>query len=253
MSAPLFERRIRPLVLEALQDSHVVLVSGARQVGKTTLTTEIAATDRPMRSLTLDDAPTRDAAERDPAGFIAGLDGPVLIDEIQHVPELLLEIKKTVDRDTTPGRFLLTGSADVLSSKRVIDALTGRIDRIRMWPLGQTEIAGGVLNVVDELFAGRAPQVSGAPVGHQAFSSIVAEGGYPDARVRPAGRRRARWFENYTDTALDRDLREIAHARRIDDMGRLLRPSRDAIRQPARHTAPPASAFRCTTARSRAM
>jgi predicted AAA+ superfamily ATPase len=222
MSAPLFERRIRPLVLEALRDSRIVPVSGARQVGKTTLTTEIAAADRPMRSLTLDDALTRDAAERDPAGFIAGLDGPVLIDEIQHVPELLLEIKKTVDRDPTPGRFLLTGSADVLSSKRVIDALTGRIDRIRMWPLAQTEITGGALNVIDELFAGRAPQVSGVPVGHQAFSSIIAEGGYPDARVRAAGRR-PRWFENYIDTALDRDLREIADARRIDDMGRLLR------------------------------
>jgi len=83
MSTPLFDRRVRPLVLEALQDSRVVLVSGARQVGKTTLTTEIAAADRPMRSLTLDDGPTRDAAARDPAGFIAGLDGPVLIDEIQ--------------------------------------------------------------------------------------------------------------------------------------------------------------------------
>lgn len=200
-----------------------MLISGARQVGKTTLATEIASVDRPMRSLTLDDGPTRDAAERDPAGFVAGLDGPVLIDEIQHVPELLLEIKKAVDRDTTPGRFLLTGSADVFSSKRVIDALTGRIDRIRMWPLAQAEIAGSSLNVVDELFAGRAPQVSDATVGHRAFSAIVAEGGYPDARVRPPGRRRARWFENYVGTALDRDLREIADGRRIDDMGRLLR------------------------------
>lgn len=64
-----------------------------------------------------------EAALRDPAGFIAGLDGPVLIDEIQRAPELLLEIKKAVDRDTTPGRFLLTGSANILSSKRVVDAL----------------------------------------------------------------------------------------------------------------------------------
>jgi predicted AAA+ superfamily ATPase len=223
MTAPLFERRIGPFVVEALQDSRIVLVSGARQVGKTTLTTKIAATEHPMRSLTLDDGPTREAAERDPAGFVAGLDDAVLIDEIQHVPDLLLEIKKTVDRDTTPGRFLLTGSADVLSSKRVVDALTGRIDRIRMWPLAQTEIAGGTLNVVDELLAGRVPQVSGAPVGHQAFSAVVAEGGYPDARLRPPGRRRARWFENYVDTALDQGLREIADARRVDDMGRLLR------------------------------
>jgi predicted AAA+ superfamily ATPase len=85
-----------------------------------------------MRTPTLDDGPTRQAALQDSAGFIAGLDTPVLIDEIQRAPGLLLEIKKVVDRDTTPGRFLLTASASILASKRVIDTLTGRIDRIRM-------------------------------------------------------------------------------------------------------------------------
>jgi predicted AAA+ superfamily ATPase len=96
----------------ALRHARIVLISGARQVGKTTLSTEIAATDHPMRTLTLDDGLTLQAALQDPAGFIAGLNGPVLIDEIQRAPGLLLEIKKAVDRDTTPGRFLLTGSAD---------------------------------------------------------------------------------------------------------------------------------------------
>jgi predicted AAA+ superfamily ATPase len=223
MTTPLFTRRIRSIVVEGLRDARIVLISGARQVGKTTLSTEIAATDHPMRTLTLDDDPTREAALGDPAGFIAGLHAPVLIDEIQRAPGLLLEIKKVVDRDTTPGRFLLTGSANVLSSKRIIDALTGRIDRIRMWPLARSEILGGELNIVDELLAGRAPQLDGAPVGHQAFSSVIAEGGYPEARLRPAGRSRERWFESYIDTALERDLREITDARRIDEMGRLLR------------------------------
>jgi predicted AAA+ superfamily ATPase len=168
MTTPLFTRRIRPIVVEALQHARIVLISGARQIGKTTLSTEIAATDHPMRTLTLDDDLTLQAALGDPAGFIAGLDGPVLIDEIQRAPGLLLEIKKAVDRDTTPGRFLLTGSANILSSKRVIDALTGRIDRIRMWPLARSEILGGQLNIVDELLAGRAPQLDGAPVGREA-------------------------------------------------------------------------------------
>ena len=140
-----------------------MLISGARQVGKTTLSIEIAATDHPMRTLTLDDDLTREAALQDPVGFIAGLDGPVLIDEIQRAPALLLEIKKAVDRDTTPGRFLLTGSANILSSKRIIDALTGRIDRIRMWPLARSEILGGQLNIVDELLAGRAPSSTALP------------------------------------------------------------------------------------------
>jgi len=223
MTRLLFPRRIRPIVVDALGYARVVLISGARQVGKTTLSTEIAATDRPMRALTLDDSQTREAALQDPAGFIAGLDGPVLIDEIQRAPDLLLEIKKVIDRDTTPGRFLLTGSANVFASKQVIDALTGRVDRIRMWPLAQSEILAGTLNIVDELLAGRAPQLDGAPVGRQAFASAIAEGGYPEARLRPVGRGRDDWFENYVDTTLERDLREIADARRVDDMGRLLR------------------------------
>ncbi len=222
-TTPLFPRRIRPVVLRALGYARIVLLSGARQVGKTTLGTEIATTNHPMRTLTLDDGPTREAALQDPAGFTAGLEGPTMIDEIQRAPDLLLEIKRVVDRDATPGRFLLTGSANVLSSKRVIDALTGRIDRIRMWPLARSEILGGELSIVDELLAGRVPQISGAPVGRQAFVSAIAEGGYPEARLRPAGRTREAWFENYIDTALERDLREIADARRMDDMGRLLR------------------------------
>ena len=195
MTAPLFPRRLRPIVVETLRHARIVLISGARQVGKTTLTTGIAAADHPMRALTLDDRPTREAALQDPAGFVAGINGPVLIDEIQRAPDLLLEIKKVVDRDTTPGRFLLTGSASVLSSKRIIDALTGRIDRIRMWPLAQSEISGGRLNIVDELLAGRAPQLNNAPVGRQAFASVIAEGGYPEARLRPPGRSREQWFE----------------------------------------------------------
>lgn len=210
------------MITEALRHARVTLVSGARQVGKTTLVGEIAANEHPMQIVTLDDTPTRRAALDDPAGFIAGLSSPVLIDEVQRAPDLLLEIKKAVDRDTTPGRFLLTGSANVLSSRRALDALTGRVDRVRMWPLAQTEILGGKLNVVDELLAGRVPQVSGAAVGRDAFSSQIASGGYPEARARPPGRLRERWFADYIATTLERDLGEIASTRRAEDMGRLL-------------------------------
>jgi uncharacterized protein len=221
MSERLYHRRIRPVIVQALQHARVTLISGARQVGKTTLAVEIA-NEGPMQIVTLDDTPTRQAALEDPAGFLAGLATPVLIDEIQRAPDLLLEIKKTVDRDTRPGRFLLTGSANVLSSRRVLDALTGRVDRVRMWPLSQTEILNGKLNVVDELLAGRAPQVSGATVGHGAFSPQIVSGGYPEAIARPAGRLRERWFANYIATTLERDLGEIASTRRAEDMGRLL-------------------------------
>jgi predicted AAA+ superfamily ATPase len=132
---------------------------------------------------------------------------PAFIDEIHRAPDLLLALKQSVDADTTPGRFPITGSANVLASRKVKDALPGRIDRVQMWPLAQREIQDGGLNLVDELFAGRAPRVTGADVGHRAFSAVVTEAGYPEARLRPSGRRRTRWFANYiaqTDGRRDR-------------------------------------------------
>ena len=218
----LHPRYLRPLLLEALADTRVVFVAGARQVGKTTLTRGIAVGEHPMTILSLDEAATRDAASRDPAGFLAELAGPVLIDEVQHAPQLLLEIKRAVDRDTTPGRFLLTGSANILTSKKIKDALTGRIETLNLWPLAQSEIRGGQVNFVDALFAGMPPQLSDCAVGRDAFTSIVAAGGYPEALLR-TGRRRERWFESYIDSTLDRDLRDISDAIKIEEMPRLLR------------------------------
>jgi predicted AAA+ superfamily ATPase len=218
----LHPRYLRPFLVEALTDTRVVFVAGARQVGKTTLTREIAADEHPMTILSLDEAATREAASRDPGGFVAELSGPVLIDEIQHVPDLLLEIKRAVDRDTTPGRFLLTGSANILTSKKIKDALTGRIETLNLWPLAQSELRGGRVNFVDALFAGMPPRLSGCEVGRNAFASIVAAGGYPEALLRTGGRRE-RWFESYIDSTLDRDLRDISDAIKIEEMPRLLR------------------------------
>jgi predicted AAA+ superfamily ATPase len=165
----------------------------------------------------------REAARLDPAGFLEGLPGPVVIDEVQRVPGLLLAIKDRVDRDTRPGRFLLTGSANVFASRRVHEALTGRMETIVLWPLAQAEIRGAETNIIDLLFAGSAPDVQGAPVGRAAFASIVAAGGYPEAMLRPAGRRRNRWFANYTQDALDTDLRDISDALKLVELPRLLR------------------------------
>jgi predicted AAA+ superfamily ATPase len=219
---PLFPRHARPLVLEALADTRVVLVMGARQVGKSTLTRAIATNDHPARILTLDDKTTRDSAIADPTAFIAGLDGPVLIDEVQRSPDLLFAIKESVDRDPTPGRFLLTGSANVLTAPKVYEALTGRIEIVRLWPLSQAEIEESGANFVDALFAARPPQISGAPIGRDAFVERVAQGGYPEARLR-SGRRRERWFENYLTTTFERDLREIADVQKLEELSRLLR------------------------------
>ena len=221
--ARLIPRSVRPLIVEGLEDARIVFVGGARQVGKTTLVSDIAAHEHPMPTFTLDDQATREAALRDPTGFVADLPRPAFIDEIHRVPDLLLALKQVVDADTAPGRFVITGSANVLESRRIQDALPGRIDRVDMWPLAQSEIHGGQINVVDDLFAGRAPQVTGAPVGRAAFAEVIGEGGYPQARARPPGRRRERWFANYVSATLARDLLELADVRRLDDVERLLR------------------------------
>ncbi|HEY5342366.1 MAG TPA: ATP-binding protein [Solirubrobacteraceae bacterium] len=221
-TADIFVRHAQSSVLDALADTRVVFIGGARQVGKSTLARGIARGERPAEEFSLDRRATRETALADPEGFVAGLNGPVLIDEIQRAPDLLLAIKDAVDRDLTPGQFLLTGSANVITARKVKDALTGRMETIPLWPLAQSEIHGTDANLVDALFAGEPPRIAGAVVGRGAFVEIVAAGGYPEARLR-SGRRRAQWFASYLDTTLDRDLRDISDARKLDEIPRLLR------------------------------
>jgi hypothetical protein len=216
---------MEPLIREGIGDARIVFVAGARQVGKTTLIRKITRPggERPMREVSLDDRTTREAANADPAGFVAGLGGPAFIDEIHRAPDLLLELKKAVDDDSVPGRFLITGSANVLASKRILDALPGRIDRLTLWPLAQAEIERGRVNIVDALFAGGAPHVSGSPVGLSEYADRIVAGGFPEARERTPGRSRTRWFDGYLAGSLERDLRELADVRRADDAEHLLR------------------------------
>ena len=216
---------MEPLIKEGIDDARIVFVAGARQVGKTPLIRKITRPGggRAMRELSLDDRATRDAANGDPAGFVAGLGGPTFIDEIHRAPDLLLELKKAVDEDTVPGRFLITGSANVLASKKILDALPGRIDRFTLWPLAQAEIERGRANIVDALFAGVPPQISGAPVGLSDHADHIVAGGFPEARERRPGRSRTRWFDGYLAGSLERDLRELADVRRADDAEHLLR------------------------------
>lgn len=198
------------------------MVLGARQVGKSTLAKQVVIHEHPATVVTLDDQATRDAARRDPHGFIAGLRGPALIDEIQLAPDLIYAIKQTVDEDPTPGRFLLTGSANVLTAPRISESLAGRVRLIELWPLAQSEIHAHTDNFVDRLFAGEPPQVSGAPIGRDAFAEIVACGGYP--AVRTLGeRQRGAWYRDYVQGIVQRDLRDIASVQKLVEMPILLR------------------------------
>lgn len=217
----LIPRHVRPRVEDALADTRVVMVAGARQVGKSTLVGAIAR-ERGARIRTLDDQATRELALADPRGFVAGLgEGLIIIDEVQRAADLLLAIKAEVDRDPRPGRFLLTGSANILTLPRVADALTGRIEIATLWPLSQAEIEQSTSNVVDAFFASSPPPIVGAAIGREAWVRRAVAGGYPEAYGRPP-RRRAAWFESYLATALTRDLAEIEAVRKAHEIPRLM-------------------------------
>lgn len=219
----IYQRLIRKRVVDALADTRVVHLSGARQVGKSTLAQSIADNEHPAGFLSLDDQATRSLALSDPDGFVAGLETPVVIDEIQRAPELLLSIKRSVDRDPTPGRFLLTGSANLLSLRSVADALTGRIETIVMRPLSVGEQSNGTpINLIDYLFRKGEPLKVSGPVGFDAYRHLIESGGYPEVFTRQPDRR-AKWFSNYLNTTILRDLTELSDSHKLDEVPRLTR------------------------------
>jgi uncharacterized protein len=229
-------RRLAAEIATSLGDSPVVFIQGARQTGKSTLARSLtapgAAPGFAGRYLTLDDAGLLAAAQADAAGFIAGLDGPAVIDEVQRAPGLALAIKAAVDADRRPGRFLLTGSANVLVLPKLAESLAGRIEIHTLWPFSQGELANAALTkggppnggapFIDAVFGKRfAPKEIAVEPWPKLVDRLV-KGGYPEMlhRVDPA-RRRA-WFESYITAILQRDIRDIANVRDLADMPRLL-------------------------------
>lgn len=210
-------------VLEALGDTRVVTVEGPRQAGKSTLCAGVAA-QHGFRSVTLDDAAVAAAAREDPTGFVAGLGERVFIDEVQRVPELVLAVKAEVDRHPTPGRFLLSGSANLLLAPRIGDSLAGRVERVPLRPFTQAEREGrSVPRWLDELFSGgEPPYVETEAVGRAAHAARIAAGGFPAVLARSARRRRA-WIEDYLAALVARDVPDLVDIRRPDLLPVLLR------------------------------
>ena len=219
-SPSLLPRRIEPRIAEALLDTPVVLLAGPRQAGKTTLVRHIAA-QQGLRYLTLDDGLTLLSAREDPVRMVRSLDRAVIA-EIQRAPQLLLAIKKSVDEDRRPGRFLLTGSANLMALPTVADSLAARMETLSLLPLSQSEMALRQANWIDQAFAGRILQASTPAVG-EALVERVLRGGYPEAVARPAGRRRTTWARQYIDALIERDVRDIAHIDKLDQLPRFLR------------------------------
>lgn len=206
----------------ALADRPVVLLHGARQTGKTTLVRALAEPDRLAHYVTFDTIAALAAARGDPAGFLAGLEGPVVFDEVQRVPDLFLAIKAAVDRDRRAGRFLLTGSANVLFVPRLSESLAGRMEIVTLWPFSQGEIERTVEGFVDAVFADAPPLVAAAPKGSVSVVQRVLRGGFPEAVAIESETRRSAWFDAYLETILARDVRDLANIERLAELPRLL-------------------------------
>src|SRR5208283_3754589 len=217
-------RHITEHLLQALADTPVVLVNGARQTGKSTLVQSAELTGHDRQYLTFDDPGVLAAAKRDPNGFLAGLNTPVTLDEMQHVPELFPAIKVAVDRKREPGRFLLTGSANVMLLPRLSESLAGRMEILTLWPFSQGEMNSVSEGFIDALFSKQPVWTSGrsSAVGRDELIEKVLAGGYPSVVARNLGARRKAWFQSYLMTILQRDVRDLANVTDLTAVPRLL-------------------------------
>jgi uncharacterized protein len=218
--AVLYPRYVQPRLAEALADSPVVLIHGPRQCGKTTLARHMGERAG-YAYFNFDDPVALAAATEDPLGFVADLPERTILDEVQQAPALFTALKSAVDRRRTPGRFLLTGSANVLLLPRLADSLAGRIEILRLHPLAQAELAGRPPDFLDALFRG-AFKTRTRPRLAQDLAARIVAGGYPAALARSSPRRRVAWYRDYIETLVQRDVRDLARINALDALPRLL-------------------------------
>ena len=222
-SAPgLIARHLAPVLNDALQDTPAVLINGPRQCGKTTLAQQLASERGDMAYLTLDDPNLLAAAQQDPLGLARQLDRAV-IDEVQRAPQLLLALKLVIDQDRRPGRFLLTGSANLMALPQIADSLAGRLALHTLLPLSQAEIQGRPND-----FLQRA-QTHNWPLSHPTWTTPqrdtvgqVLAGGYPEMRQRPTAARRQAWAKAYIQTLVERDVRDVAQIDQLHQLPHML-------------------------------
>ena len=217
----IYPRFIQGRVHEALADSPVVLIQGPRQCGKTTLAQTACASHA---YFSFDDDAIREGAIADPVGFIANLPERVVLDEAQRVPSLFTTLKLEVDRNRAPGRFVLTGSTNVLAVPAIQDSLAGRLEAVRLHPLAQREIqachtddGGFIAALFGDGFAFRQVERLG-----NGLAERIASGGYPAALARPPGRRRVNWYANYIEALVQRDVGDLSRISSLDALPRLL-------------------------------
>lgn len=218
------QRNIRQNIAAALADTPVVLLNGARQTGKSTLARTLAD-ERGGQYLSMDEPLVAAAASADPDGFVQGLGGFTVLDEAQTIPALFGALKREVDRRRQPGRFLLTGSANIFLLPRVAESLAGRMEVLTLWPLSMGECAGTHEDFPAWAFGDTAPPPGVSGAGEPETPSLrqsVAQGGFPEILQRTQPARRWAWYDAYLGALLQRDLRDLSSIEGLVEMPRLL-------------------------------
>jgi uncharacterized protein len=217
---PLYPRhRMVHRVETALADTPVVMIEGPRQCGKTTLALGFSGPGRSYVSL--DDDNMLASAKADPVGFLRTFNAAV-IDEVQRAPDLIRAIKHSIDASREPGRFLLTGSASLLSLARVADSLAGRMEIVTLLPLSRSEIFDTPGDFLERAMSGRVAPPQHIVVGDELVQTVLT-GGFPEMLRRTDHRRRSSWAKDYVRAIVERDVRDIAEVFRLEQIPKLIR------------------------------
>jgi len=218
----MLKRNIVKNLEDALADSPVILLNGARQTGKSTLVQWMTSNGYDLEYLTMDDATVFEAVQKDSTAFLKGLSKSVVLDEIQRVPELFIPIKASVDRERRPGRFILTGSANVFMLPKLSESLAGRMEIQTLWPLSQGEILGRKETFIDFIFSDQAFKLTLPKLDKNSLFEKILLGGFPEVISRSTANRRMAWFNSYLTTILQRDVRDISNIQGLTSLPRLL-------------------------------
>lgn len=217
----MFKRNIFSRLVDAMSTSFVVLLTGARQTGKTTLM-ELIAQEKGYTYSTFDDLRTLAAAREDPIGFIADLKKPIILDEVQRVPDIFLPIKQDIDKHKKAGRYILTGSANPLLIPHLSDSLAGRMEILNLWPLSQGELRGVQEKFIDRLFSNSFDTFACESLNKEKLVKILAHGGYPAMQKFENEIRMNAWCSSYLTTILQRDVQDLAKIEGLANLPNLM-------------------------------
>jgi len=214
-------RNITKQLLGALATAPIVLLNGARQTGKSTLTQWISK-QMNFEYITLDNYTVLDSLKRDPLGFLSNFKNPLVVDEIQRVPDAFLAFKQIIDQDRRSGKFLLTGSANIFMLPKLADSLAGRMEILTLWPFSCDELRGFQTNFIDSLFSKSLFKKSIQQYSFNDLLRTIIAGGYPEIQKLKSDERRNSWFNSYITTILQRDIRDFSRIEGIQELPRLL-------------------------------